>query len=259
VPVLLPAFSKKAREGGDLKAAFLFAIEHLTVLLWPALAIVALLTRPLVEILVGHQWLATIPMIEVIAVSYIFCFMMNLPNPLLIAAGAVRDTVLIALLIVPITVAIQVGASFFGLQAVAWSFLATNFYVAVVSLLVLRRRIPFGWGEIVYALRKSAIVTVMSAAVPLATVISVGGVENVTIPEGIFAGCAAGLAWLLGIAVTRHPILGELERLISAGMRTVPATAVLGQFAFAKRSSPEKAPAVGTASVTGNINPSAGD
>lgn len=259
VPVLLPAFSKSAREGGDLKAAFLFTIEHLTVLLWPALAIVALLTRPLVEILVGHQWLATIPMIEVIAASFFFCFMMNLPNPLLIAAGAIRDTVLLSLLIVPVTVAIQVGASFLGLQAVAWSFLFTNAYVAIVSLLVLRRRIPFGWHEVGRALKKSAAVTAMSAAAPLAAVISAGGVENVTIPAGLLAGCAAALGWLVGIVVTRHPILGELERALSAGARAVPAAAILRQFTFTKRTSVENAPVVTTARAHENINPSAGD
>jgi O-antigen/teichoic acid export membrane protein len=258
VPVLLPAFSKTAREGGDLKAAFLFAIEHLTVLLWPALAIVALLTRPLVEILVGHQWLATIPMIEVIAASYFFCFMMNLPNPILIAAGAVRDTVLISLLIVPVTVAIQVAASFIGLQAVAWSFLITNLYVAVVSLVVLRRRIPFGWGEMAYALRNSAIVTAMCAAAPLATVLSVGGAENVTIPQGLLAGCVAGLAWLIGIYVTRHPIFGEIERALSAIVHRMTRAGIFGLLPNAKPAAVEES-RVSAASARRNINPSAGD
>lgn len=237
VPVLLPAFSKRAREGGDLKAGFLFSVEHLTVLLWPALLCVALLTRPLVEILVGHQWLATIPMIQVIAASYLLCFMMNLPNPILIAAGAVKDTVVLCALTMPFIVVVQVCASFWGLQAVAWSFLVTNAYVAIVSLLVLRRRVFFGWGELAHALKKSVVVSAMSAIGPMAAVLWAGGVENVSMLDGFVAGCLSAIGWLGGILLTRHPILIELRRTLAAAGRTRPGGWVLARLAAFRQGS----------------------
>jgi O-antigen/teichoic acid export membrane protein len=211
-PVLQPAFSKKARDGHDLKDGFFFGIEHVTVLLWPALIMIILLVHPLVAILLGSQWTATIPLIQMIAASFLIWFPLNLPGPILVAANAVRDTAILALITVPVTVAIQIVASFHSLEAVAASFFVTNAFCVLVSVLMVRRRVPFAWHELGAALKKSALVTLGAVVGPVLIVSLVGGVEHVSIAAAVVAGVTAAIGWYLALAATQHPMHAEIKR-----------------------------------------------
>lgn len=226
-PVLQPAFSKHAREGQNLSRSFLLGVEHVTVLLWPALIGIVLLAHPLVMILLGPQWTATVPIVQIMATSFLVWFPMNLPRPALVAVGAVRDTALIALLTVPVMVGVQIAASFHGLTAIAWSFFAANIYAVLVSMYFVRRNILLPWGALLRAMRKSAIVTVISAVPSLFMVIWMGGTEHLTIADGIGTAMMSAAWWFLAIHWASHPIKNEIARAIEAiGAATIPPSAL---------------------------------
>jgi O-antigen/teichoic acid export membrane protein len=215
-PVLQPAFSKHAREGKDLSQGFLLGVEHVTVLLWPALLGIILLAHPLVMILLGSQWTATVPIVQIIAMSFLVWFPMNLPRPALVAVGAVRETALIAVLTVPVVVGVQIAASFHGLQAVAWSFVIANIYSVAVSMYFVRRHITLPWSQILRSLRKSALVTMISALPLLLMVVWAGGTELVSIPQGITAAVISAAWWFWAIHWLSHPIKDEIARALDS-------------------------------------------
>ncbi|MET0408539.1 MAG: lipopolysaccharide biosynthesis protein [Hyphomicrobium sp.] len=214
-PVLQPAFSKHVREGQNLKRSFLMGVEQVTALLWPALICIALLAKPLITILLGAQWGATVPIAQIVAMASFASFLLTLARPALIAVGAVRDTAIFAVLTVPIVVGIQILASFYGLHAAAWGFLVTNLYAALVALIIVRRRIPFSWNEFAASVSKSAVVTLIVAIPCLLTAWWAGGLNRISIFEGVGAAAIAAGVWLLAIYWVRHPITQEISRAIN--------------------------------------------
>lgn len=222
IPVVLPAFATEVRQGRSLKEPYLKAIELVTALQWPALMSLALLAHPIVDLLLGHQWQAVVPLVQVMAIAGLFAFSFELNYPVLVSMGAVRDIFHRALVIFPISAVVIGIASFFGLQAVASSFLLVIPFQAFVSLLIVRRRIDVQWGEIATALWRSSVITATTALGPLATIAALGDGFDLTIWQGIAAGALAAVGWLIGLRLTRHPLLDELVKTIPS-RRAAPA------------------------------------
>lgn len=223
-PVLLPAFSKRARDGRDLKESYMQGVEFVTVLLWPCLLVMMILAHPLVLGLLGRQWIDTVSLVQIMAAAYLMWFPMNLTNPVLIAAGAIRDTFVLALLTVPACIGLQIIAANYGLQAAALSMLVTVPLFVVASVVTVRRRMPFRIYELAYAMRKSIVVAVMTALGPFAAVFAAGTFEigSLSLTTAGLGLAAAG--WLAGLRLTGHPMLGELHKLASAATRAVPSS-----------------------------------
>jgi len=211
-PVLLPAFSQHAREGRDLKIGLLRSIEHTTVFFWPALVFIAILAAPIVNVLLGHQWLAVIPIVQIISVAFLCQLPTSIVNSAQIAVGAVRDSFVLAFVTVPISIAIQVFASLYGLEMAAASLMLTGPFCMLVSLVMVRARIPFRWEELWASVWRSGIVTVISAIGPAAVAMAWGGTHNISIAAGAIGLVTAPIGWLAGLYVARHPMLEEVRR-----------------------------------------------
>ena len=218
VPVILPAFSAQARERQNLCAAYLKAVEYTTGLEWPALVVLSILAYPLVFILLGTQWVAVAPLVQIIAVGLTFSFAFELNYPLLQAIGALRDILLRALIVWPLSGAIIAAAIYFGLKAVAFSYLITIPLQALVAFHFVRRHMGFGWHELFGSMKKSAIVTMCSAAGPLAVVAQSGFHFEITISRAMIAAALSVISWIGGLWITKHPLFTEIRN-IAVAMR----------------------------------------
>ena len=210
IAVALPAFSARAREAGSLKAPYLRGVSYITAVMWPAQVIVAILAHPIILVLLGSQWTGAVPVVQIVALAFMFAFSAELNYPVLIAMGAIRATFTRALIAWPIsTVALCLGA-FVGLKAMALSLLFAVPFQAVVSIFAVQNCIELKWSEIFAALKGSILVTLITAAGPLAVVASAGLRFDLSIPAGLGAGMLAAVGWLLGLWLTRHPLAQEI-------------------------------------------------
>ena len=221
-PVIQPMMSERVRLGQSLKVSFLTALSYSALFLWPACMVTMLLAHPIVRVLLGSQWLEAVPLVQILSASFTFWFTGNLVNPTLIAAGGIRDTLRLACTTVAISLVIQCQASLVGLAAVAWSFFATGPICMSLSLLAVRRRVHFEWGEVAAALRPSATVTLASLVAPVLVVIASGGFHTVTVVAGGLALIGACVGWLLGLSFSRHPFCGEVERVLGVADGLAP-------------------------------------
>ena len=210
--VLVSAFSSHSRSGGDLKQVYLTSVENITALQWPALAVMAILAHPIVHVLLGNQWLASIPLIQIIAIASIFKFSNDLNYPLLIACGASRDVLVKSLIILPASAAILVVAALWGLNAAAWSAFVYLPFQAFVSTWFNRRHVEFTWTELFFAMRRAPILTFAACVGPLA-VVSATGTFDLTIAAALVASILSGLGWLTGLWLLSHPLGGEISRI----------------------------------------------
>lgn len=221
-PVTLPALAEQARTGRNLNESYLRAIELITSVLWPSQLILVLLAYPIVLVLLGQQWREAAPLIQIMACAQLSAFTVGLNYPILVAAGAVRQTVPLTLLQVGSSVVVVTLAAMYGLYAVAFSLWLTIPFNVFLSVRLVRRHIPFRWHDLARALRKSAIVSALSALGPLMMVVVAGSFAAVTIGAAAIAMVLAAAGWLAGIWLTDHPLLQEFYRgrdhLFSSGM-----------------------------------------
>ena len=209
ISVILPAFSAETRQGRPLKIPYLRALALITGLQWPALATLATLAYPAVDLLLGHQWHAVAPLVQIVSIASFFSFSFELNYPVLVSMGAVRDIFKRALIICPISALVILTATFYGLDAVAWSLMAVIPFQAVVSLAFVRRHIGITWPEVGAAIWKSAVVALMTVAGPAAVTLGLGSVRLDLEWTALALGLAA-VGWFAGLWATAHVMLDEL-------------------------------------------------
>lgn len=220
-PVLLPAFAHEARTGGDIGAAYIKGIALATALQWPFLASIAILAEPAVAIVLGPAWMAAAPVVRLMALGSFTLFAAFLTYPVLVAVGRVRDTLVASLIVLPPSALIVSLAALHGLEAVAASLFLTGPLQMAVSLVLIRRHVPFAWRALAAVLARSAIVTLGAAAVPLA--IAAAGGFSPRLDTLALAGAllGSGLGWLMALVLSRHPLVAVLPPLagIAAAVR----------------------------------------
>jgi O-antigen/teichoic acid export membrane protein len=231
--VALPVFSKYAGTGQSLKEIYLRSIEFITAVQWPALVMLALLAHPIVLTVLGARWGEVVPLVQILSGSLLFSFPIILQYPTLVAVGALK---FMPPLIVVQSIGTLAAVSFagpFGLRpAAATMFLVVPFN-AILSLLLLRRYLGFQWIELAAALRKSAFAVVATAIGPVTVVACSGWRTDLTLGAAVVAAFLSGPGWLLGLWLSRHPLLTDMLRAYEAFLRIPPIHVAV---AYCKRS-----------------------
>jgi O-antigen/teichoic acid export membrane protein len=220
--VALPAFSDHARRGGALKEAYLGAVEHVTAVQWPALILLAIMADPIVLLLFGPQWRDAIPIVRVFAVTSMLNFPTALNYPVQVAVGAIKHTAPLAFVQTAVSLVVLTSAAHYGIRAVALSTFVTVPFNVGLSVLVVRAHITFCWREFAGATMKSAIGAGFSAVGPLIVIASRKTVGLSMLPITIAIGLA-GVGWLAGLWLTRHPLFGEVRNVVEVIARPIVA------------------------------------
>jgi O-antigen/teichoic acid export membrane protein len=227
-PVLLPAFAAQARGSGGLRESYFRGLGLMTAVQWPLLLCVALLANPIVQVLLGGQWLATAPLVRIMALASLMMFPAFLTYPVLVSLGGMRDMFVSNLISLPASGLLIFVAAHINVEAVAASMILTGPFEVYVALRFVRRRLSFAWVELFAATRKSAIVALCSAVAPAAAVALSGFRFDFSLAVAFVGGVGATAGWLAGLWMTGHPLMTNeirpaARRVVSA-MRTVYAT-----------------------------------
>lgn len=222
VPVILPAFATLARRGEDLRAGYLHGVRLITAVQWPALLGLAILAEPAVRIVLGDQWDAAAGLLRILALAWLFMAPAALTFPVLVASGHARDTLTASLISLSLGAVIFAGAAPFGLRPLALSFFLSLPVQMFVALAFIRNRLGFTWKEFAGACVPSAVCAVLSAIPPLLAATHAGFAFAMPAAELVLAVGGGVVAWLIGLALTRHPLMNELRRGLAV-VRRVPA------------------------------------
>jgi O-antigen/teichoic acid export membrane protein len=213
-PVLLPAFARRRREGGDLGQAWLDGARLITVFHWPALLMLALLADPIVALLLGAQWGEAAPLLRFMALATMALAPACLTYPLLVAAGQIRASLVGTVISLAPSAAILILAAPHGLQAVANCLLVVMPLQMGVALVLIMRVTGLHVREILAAIRPSLIVTLATSALP--ALIMLAGPRSFAFDSGqaVLAIIGAAVGWAIGVVVTGHPIGDEIRRVL---------------------------------------------
>jgi len=210
-PVVMPAIVARRAAGEDLKGVYLEALQLLSVVQWPAMLFVAIMARSIILIWLGQDWLEIVPLVRLLCIANLALFAACLSYPVLVAVGRVRDALVSSLVSLPPSLLLIFCASFFGVEAVAASALLTLPFQAAVALYFIGGHLDVGLRDLVRSLAKSAIVTALTVAgIAVCAALIGAGVVNAVL--GLLLACfAAAACWLLGLALTSHPFLFQLQ------------------------------------------------
>ena len=211
--VALPSFSQQVRDGQSPKESYIKVLGLVTAALWPALVTLILLAEPIVRILLGPQWQGVVPIVQVLAGALIFSFPMTLHYPTLVALGAIRVVPATVLAQTAVTISVLGYAAPFGLETVALSAFVIVPFCSLLSLVVVRHLLKFGWLELAAAIAPCVVATFFCAVGPLALMAAAGWQQALSIPLAIAAGSLAGAGWIGGLWLTRHALLQEMVQL----------------------------------------------
>ncbi|HWE19898.1 MAG TPA: oligosaccharide flippase family protein [Hyphomicrobiaceae bacterium] len=211
--LMFPVLASQVRAGLSVKEPYLNAVAYITAVQWPALVLLAIVTQPAVGIVLGSQWIGTVPIVQILALVALFSPCTELNHATLISVGAIREFMWRSLVAIPFAAIVLGAAARFGLETLALSFFITVPIYEFLMLQAVQRRVRFAWSELGAVLRRSAVVTACSAAGPLALVAAGGFHFDLSLGMAVVAGALGAAGWLVGLWLTRHPLLGELRYL----------------------------------------------
>ncbi len=205
-PVILPYFSMKNREDGDILPDYLKAIEIYTAFAWPFFICLMILAEPIVLLLYGSQWIASIQLVKVLSLAAVFEASFAFRNPLLVAMGHTGLNLRIQLVISGLKVfAICVGC-FYGLFYAAIGLVVADFISQVYVYCGLKKVLPLNLTQWYQHIRSSILLS-----------LSLGGMSLIflwlaknyhwsdwqTISLSVL--CGLGL-WICHLCILKHPI-----------------------------------------------------
>ena len=221
-PVIMPAVVARSKAGDDLKVVYVEAIQLLSAVQWPFMAFMAIMARPIILIWLGPTWLEIVPLVQLLCVGNLALFAACLTYPVFVAVGRVQDALISSLISLPPSLLVIFGASFLGVQAVAATALVTLPFQAAVAFHFLGRDLDLRTGECVRTLLRSAAVTalVIAGVSITAALTDARGLSPLAGLASAFS--VAALCWWLGLAVTRHPLLRQLQYAAAGLARIAP-------------------------------------
>ncbi|WP_068073813.1 oligosaccharide flippase family protein [Novosphingobium lentum] len=208
--VFYPAFRQVRDSGAPLGPPYIRVVAAYTGVVWPAMAGIAVLSQPLVQLLYGDKWVAAAPLLGWIALSQL-CYVslpLNADLPLLLdrMTGLIRRNVIETIASV-LLIAI---AAPFGLLWVAVSRFVHGLIWIAIYAPFMREMLGFSWSDLLRVQAKSLAATAAAVAPLLASYVLWHGPAQAGLAQ-VAGGTLAGMVlWLVAIWSLRHPLFAEL-------------------------------------------------
>ena len=208
-PVLFPAFSACAREGGDIRRVYLATASGMAAVAWPFFAFLGVMAPAVIRVLYGDQWDAAAPLVRIMCASSALYCVFNMARYLMVAMGQVKPQALVDTQATLVRAGAVLAAAPFGLHWVAWAIVAGALFRCAITYRWLRVVIGLRLIDLLIALRRSALVTLVCLLGPLS-------VQWFAAPAAIWhllvAACLAALLWLGAMVGLRHELAVQILR-----------------------------------------------
>ncbi|MFZ6691564.1 oligosaccharide flippase family protein [Undibacterium sp. SXout20W] len=222
-PIVLPYFSQLKRDGADLKQPYLLAVNYLTILAWPFFSVMAIVAFQIINVLYGAQWNASVPIVRMLCLAGAVTSMSIFAGHVMIANGQVRQATFAQLLSQPIKVIAILVASRYGVMGISIAIILGECITFFIINKYLQMTIGVTITELILACLRSGMVTACSIAGPLTITLLWTTTHNNQALQLIVAIFTAAIGWLIGVAITKHPLYGHIAEFLNAGYFPPPA------------------------------------
>jgi O-antigen/teichoic acid export membrane protein len=213
-PVILPALSERRRAGYELASVFRRQVICLAAVAWPFFGVMALLlAKPLVQLLLGSQWLAAVPAVRLLALGGLFLPLSTGALTYFTAVGAVGRWVPIAWGVQAARLVLVFAGALVSLPAACAGLAASVALEALLAERLLRARLGYRGGDLLRDLAHNIAPTAACLAGATVAVLALrahAAGPAVLLSVAVLAG---GLPWLALVLGSRHPLRRELAAL----------------------------------------------
>jgi O-antigen/teichoic acid export membrane protein len=171
---------------------------------------------PIIRIAFGDQWDASVPLMRWLCGAAIIGTLTFQCSDFFTAVGRYRDVTRIEVKSQGARIGITIIAAFYSIEAVAASQVLAYMIAAVLYYREVVQYDSSSLRNVVATLLPSALVTLSSCVVPTAVFfLWPGSPARHYVSAFSVAAAGGGLGWLLGIVLTKHPLLSEIQRGVS--------------------------------------------
>ena len=215
--VHFPTFAEAIRKGADPAHLYTRAIGYMLAITIPAMAILALLAKPLIIFIFGEQWAISAPLASQLCVFGIITAPYALANLSLVAGGHIASTFWVALFIHGSRIAVLLTSIALPLEQVVPLLGIAALVEAGAYQYHLRMRFGLTLRAIGIQIKSAFLLMLATLSVPL--IISLFFWPDNSKPTEVFlflaaSGVSAAAGWVSGVLLLRHPFRDELLRLI---------------------------------------------
>ena len=225
--VLFPSFSQVQADAARLRAAYLSSLTLVATLVTPVCVGMAVAAPEIVRILLGAKWMAAVPIVQVITITYILSAVALFAGVASDAAAAAMNRKVVLNLVCMVVLAmLLLVSSHYGLLVVAWALVAVELLRAVLYTGLMWRIVRVAPLDILRAYGPGLLAGV-GAAVAIALV-RYGLLAMGTPTLGILAAeMLAGAGALTGLVLVSPPaqLRGVLRALLARLIAPTPAVA----------------------------------
>lgn len=213
-PVLLPWLSEMKRQNQHPRYGYSKVIELNTGVIWPIMAMVAMMNDEIILVLFGNQWGASASLVPFICVSAGIGAAYGVCSPLYNSIGKPSADLIAQSVNLPLKIGAIIYFAAYGLEAVAaaWPWVAAA--GAMTHSIIMRRYTDIRFTDTIRALRKSAVLCVSALLASWAT-LSMFDAQTHAVTVLITGTAVAGLSTLLAAYLVKHPVSGEITKLLS--------------------------------------------
>lgn len=208
--VYYPTFARLRDEGEDLGPYYERVVAAHGAIVWPAMAVLAVLSEPIILLLYGSAWVEAAPLLAWVAMAECFFVAVPLHIDLPILLGRLRQLIYANFADTAISVLTLLAGAAIGLQAAAASRVAYGLGWFLLYAFWIQRLVGFRWRMVIRIYLCSVVVALAAIAPALCAITFWRSPATLGFTGLLVAGSAAGVTWLAAIFAFRHPAREDL-------------------------------------------------
>jgi O-antigen/teichoic acid export membrane protein len=213
--VLFVKLADDARAGRDIRHTYLRGLDMILAVLWPMLAGMALLAVPIVQGLFGGRWLAAAVPLAILSVGQMVALTFAMNYELFVLRDAVARQARLETVRTVIGLAIFAYACTHGIVGAAVGRLIDPVIGMAFYLPQMRRLSGASTRDFLTLYARNAALVAAALLAPALALIWTHGSPGVPYAQLGLAVLASGACWLAALRAMRHPLWGEVDRLLS--------------------------------------------
>ena len=208
--IYYPTFARLRDEGKDLGPYYERVVAAHGAIVWPAMALLAVLSKPVILLLYGPGWAGAAPLLAYVAIAECCFVALPLHMDLPILLGHLRRLFWFNLADTALSVGTLIAGAAIGVDAAAASRIVYGLGWICIYAGWMHRLVGFRWPALLRTYASSAGVA-LASALPAFWAVTFWRRPDTLGLGGLVASAAlGGLAWVLAITVLRHPARNDL-------------------------------------------------
>jgi O-antigen/teichoic acid export membrane protein len=211
--VCMPWFATQMRQQSNLTEGFLRATSYVTAVGWSFCAAVACLAYPIIRVLYGDQWSASVDLARILALAMACSLPAVLCQAALVAMGRLGDVSRVAAKNALVTATCASVGATFGTISLCVALCVSAAAASAISLHALCRSSGLQPARLVRELMPSMGVAIASAAGPAVVLMLWGSRPDQLLAPLIIGALSSMLGLVIGVFAVSHPLRAEIEPL----------------------------------------------